>query len=363
METVEKKRKILIITGSLVSGGTERFVAFLCNNLNPDKYEIVLVLCSSIDSNYTINDNVRIIDLGLKIIKDSIYKLPNVLRRERADIVFSTLTAINVIVSMIRVISRKNAVYILRESTILTEIQKHFGSPKVLRWLIKTLYPRFDAIVAQSIAMKTDMVQNFKINPNKIIQIYNPIMPHGLKFGAKPGVTELITVGNIRKEKGHDRILKALTLLKINFHYTIVGGGNEIELEKIRKLVEKLHLEDKVTFEGAQKDPFSYLRRSTLFLQGSYFEGFPNCLLEAHSVGLPVIAFDCPGGTKEIIYPGKNGFLVPDDDLQLYAAAIEKAVSYPFEPAIIIEDVLKKFGQQEILSQYEALFDSFANRV
>ncbi|MEO7309803.1 MAG: glycosyltransferase [Chitinophagaceae bacterium] len=357
METIEKKRKILIITGSLVSGGTERFVAFLCNNLNPDKYEIVLLLCSSADSNYTINANVRIIDLGLKKLKYLLYKLPKVLRKERADIVFSTLTAINVIVSIIRIIAPKNAVYILRESTILTEVQKHFSRPKAMRWLIKTLYPRFDAIVAQSVAMKTDMVQNFRIDPNKIKQIYNPIMPHGLKLGAKPGVTELITVGNIRKEKGHDRILKALKLLKINFHYTIVGGGKERELEKIKRLVEQLHIVDKVTFEGAQKDPFTYLRRSTLFLQGSYFEGFPNSLLEAHSVGLPVIAFDCPGGTKEIVCSGENGFLVPDNDLHLYAAAIEKAISYPFEPATISENVLKRFGQREVLGKYEALFD------
>ena len=44
-----------------------------------------------------------------------------------------------------------------------------------------------------------------------------------------------------------------------------------------------------------------YLSDSDFFIQGSYVEGFPNSVLESCSVGTPVIAFNCPGGTKEII--------------------------------------------------------------
>ena len=50
------------------------------------------------------------------------------------------------------------------------------------------------------------------------------------------------------------------------------------------------------------------------FIQGSYVEGFPNAVLESCSVGTPVVAINCPGGTKEIIEHATNGFLVVSDD-------------------------------------------------
>ena len=59
-----------------------------------------------------------------------------------------------------------------------------------------------------------------------------------------------------------------------------------------------------------------------MFLLSSDFEGFPLVIIEAMSVGLPVVAYACPTGPKDIIEDGKNGFLIPMQDEKLFARKI-----------------------------------------
>jgi glycosyltransferase involved in cell wall biosynthesis len=87
-------------------------------------------------------------------------------------------------------------------------------------------------------------------------------------------------------------------------------------------------------------------------LQGSYSEGFPNALLESCVVGTPVIAFNVPGGTKEIIEDGVNGFLVKNENEFLEKLNDNRI----WDPEAIRESVVRKFSKEKILKQYENLF-------
>ena len=98
---------------------------------------------------------------------------------------------------------------------------------------------------------------------------------------------------------------------------------------------------------------------AALFLMGSYYEGLPNSLLEAGMLGIPVIAFDAPGGIHEIIIQGENGLLVTGDDENAYAAAIQNAVQMNFDRNAIIEMTKKRFGVNHIIPQIEDLFVQF----
>src|SRR5690606_13086132 len=116
---------------------------------------------------------------------------------------------------------------------------------------------------------------------------------------SKKNVIKLITVARLSKEKGIPRILKILSKLTIPFHYTLIGMGHE--KDSIFYLIEKYALSNKITHISFTKNVSKHMKNNDFFLQGSYFEGFPNCLIESCVVGTPVIAFNVPGGTKEII--------------------------------------------------------------
>ncbi len=79
----------------------------------------------------------------------------------------------------------------------------------------------------------------------------------------------------------------------------IIGQGS-LE-EKLKELTKILGVENDVKFIGYTPNPFSYIRRSTLFVFPSLYEGFPNALCEAMACGVPVISSDCKSGPREIL--------------------------------------------------------------
>ena len=117
-----------------------------------------------------------------------------------------------------------------------------------------------------------------------------------------------ITVGRLAEIKGHLRIINILSKINTSFTYTIIGDGplkSEILVE-----AKRLNISEKIKHIPFTNKIAEQLSKNDFFLQGSLSEGFPNALLESCAVGTPAIAFDVPGGTKEIIENGVNGFLV-----------------------------------------------------
>ena len=72
---------------------------------------------------------------------------------------------------------------------------------------------------------------------------------------------------------------------------------------------------DRVDFEGFQKNIIPYYLNAKATILTSLYEGYPNVLIESIAMNTPVIAFDSPGGIKEIIQNGLNGYLVNYQDI------------------------------------------------
>jgi glycosyltransferase involved in cell wall biosynthesis len=96
----------------------------------------------------------------------------------------------------------------------------------------------------------------------------------------------------------------------------------------------------KKRLKGFTSDIYSKMRESSMYLMTSEFEGFPLVLIEAMSTGLPVVSYACPTGPKDIIDDGKNGFLVPVNDEDMFAEKI----------CVLIENepLRKKMGQEAL---------------
>jgi glycosyltransferase involved in cell wall biosynthesis len=143
-------------------------------------------------------------------------------------------------------------------------------------------------------------------------------------------------------------------LLSVSFKYYIIGDGSK--RNELQQLIDSLQLQDKVFLTGEKKLPFSGLEDADLFLMGSYYEGFPNVLLEAGAHGIPVVAFDAPGGIAEIITDNENGLLVEDNDIIAFAAAIKNALAGNFDRDQIIESTKKRFSVSSMMAAMENIF-------
>ncbi|MBK8496684.1 MAG: glycosyltransferase [Chitinophagaceae bacterium] len=93
-------------------------------------------------------------------------------------------------------------------------------------------------------------------------------------------------------EKGIERLVHAVGLLTNPFQYFIIGEGDQ--RNQLQQLIDELQLQDKIILTGEKPEPFAGLDDAGLLLVGSYYEGFPNVVLEAGARGIPVIAFNVP---------------------------------------------------------------------
>ncbi len=357
------KKKIMFFLPSLKAGGAERVMSFVAQNVDRSKYEVTFVVIGfEIDKVYVTN-NMSTIYLNKGRISRALWQIIKQIRENSPHIVVSSIIHLNILMGLLGFFFTKIN-FIGREASIISARELYDRKySKVYLFLIKLFYKRLSKIVCQSQDMYDDFICNFKIKPSKLVIINNPItqdynLPNYVKTNS---VVQFVTVGRLSEEKGYERLLKCLSkITAYNFHYTIIGDGHL--KDRLMKLVDKLGLKSRITFVYYTSTVLELLSMMDFFLQGSYVEGFPNGALESCTVGTPVIAFNAPGGTKEIIKDGVNGFIV--DDEEAYMALLnnkEKITS--LERSSVKQFVINKFNPQNIITQYEKVFDSYGKDI
>lgn len=356
---MSKKIKILFIVPSLRGGGAERVVSILLQYLDTTKFDLTLVLLQKEGKFLNdIPDYIKIIDLKSKRVRNSISKIIKTIKSENADIVFSTLGHLNLLISILRPFLNKNTIFIGRESNTVSVINKQDKFPKLMDFLYRRFYNNFDYIVAQAQYMKDDLVHNYDIISDKIIVINNPIdfeKVKKLSYEVEDPLFDkskinLISVGRLAYQKGFDTLIEIMEKLDERFFLTILGQGPDYT--KLESLIEEKKLSQKIKLQGFVNNPYPYMRQADFFVLSSRFEGFPNVVLESNACQTPVIAFNCPGGTSEIIEENKNGWLV---DCQDKGAFVKKLYSIDYNKSIETKH-LEKFKVDVIIKQYENFF-------
>ena len=94
----------------------------------------------------------------------------------------------------------------------------------------------------------------------------------------------------------------------------------------LESVAEDFGISEAVSMPGQTLDPTPYYATANLFALTSDFEGFANVLVEAMAAGLPVVSVDCRSGPREVLADGEFGRLVPVDDAEALAIAIEQSL-------------------------------------
>ncbi|MFW5890959.1 MAG: glycosyltransferase, partial [bacterium] len=89
--------------------------------------------------------------------------------------------------------------------------------------------------------------------------------------------------------------------------------------------------------------------------------GFPNVLLEANALGVPVVSFSYPGGVSEIINHGENGFLVRNNNFNDLLEVFQNKKSVNLSRKQIKNMTKDKYGIPKIIYKYEMLFAEILN--
>lgn len=324
-------KKIIFILPSLNAGGAERVALNFLRQLNVCKYDITLVvLDKTTDLMHLVPKCIRVVDLETKSARRSFWQLLKVFRHFTPDVVFTTHSRISTILMLAKPFSPAFKHIARMQSTPSLE-KKHLSYGAFRRWLYALGFLNADVVVAQSDAMKADAVGIFKLKPEKINVLPNPLdskhINECLTGASSPfpsGQIIAVASGRLAYAKGYDVLLKALPAVvekhpKLVLYILGKDNGEEVRL---RKLVSELQLDQFVKFLGYQSNPYPYYRFCDLFILSSRWEGFPNVVLENIYMNTPIVATRCVPVVEELIVEGANGELCEVEDIGSLADAI-----------------------------------------
>jgi glycosyltransferase involved in cell wall biosynthesis len=353
---------LMLVIPHLDAGGAEKLMLTLCDHLDKNIFRLTLVVLNrtGVFSRYQ-NPAVEIIDLGCPRVLASFSKLVRLVREKKPDLVFSALSHLNIVMALVRLFSGSQAKFVAREASLPSLQNRNEKRGVLLDLGIRLLYNRFDAIVCQSKQMGDDLTVHYGVRPGKIVIIHNPADRERIerlahepapKAYRTPG-KRLIAVGRLSREKGYDRLLRILHRLPAGEWECLIAGDGP-ERKNLEALKDELGLADRVQFLGTLENPFPRIAAADIFLLTSFYEGFPNAVLEALACGVPVVALRCPGGIAEIIQDGKNGFLLEDEQALIGFLARPRAPEWTKKQ--IVADISRRFEAEKIVGHYARLF-------
>jgi glycosyltransferase involved in cell wall biosynthesis len=140
---------------------------------------------------------------------------------------------------------------------------------------------------------------------------------------------KIVCAGRLDKNKNFIGVIRAFSLIESNYENIILEiYGDGPELKNLKNEAEKLNIENQVYFLGVTNNIVEALVGARCFVLFSNQEGYPNILLEAMAVGVPVIASDCPvGACSELIKEGETGLLVSVGSVNELANKIDYILS------------------------------------
>lgn len=311
-------------------GGIERAVVNTANLFTANGHKVTLVILDDTNKSfYPIHSSVALIQQPLsfgitpdgnvisrkiKLLGD-VLKLRRLLKQLQANLVIATeypLAAAAILAG-----GRKQSKVISWEHHHYYELQRNSFWNNVFR----LTYPRLDAIVCLN---KDEQTLFTTINPKPVV------IPNFIETANPSGLTNktILTVARLTAVKGIDHLLtvaKEVLSSHPAWQWKLIGDG-EMK-EDVLSFITNEKLEDRLILQSpVDHNIIAEYQQASLYVMTSRNECFPMTLLEAQSVGLPCIAFDCESGPRHII-TSENGILVEKENTAKLTEAISSLIN------------------------------------
>nr|WP_232793361.1 glycosyltransferase [Caulobacter hibisci] len=175
----------------------------------------------------------------------------------------------------------------------------------VLRLALRAAYRNAKVVLGVSSGVTTDLLANFGVPPCLAKTIFNPYPLERIRQAAAepPAIALpadfLVAVGRLEPSKNFAQLIDAYAASNPPSDLVILGDGSL--RPALHAQIRRLGLEGRIHMPGFLANPFSVVGRANAYISASLNEGFPNAMVEAMVLGLPILASDCPSGPAEIL--------------------------------------------------------------
>lgn len=299
--------RVLFVISDLNSGGAQKLIADIAILLNDYACRCdVFVLKYDNESLYT----KMLVSSGVNIIRSRANKywaLSHLFdikkHKKNYDFIHSHMFQAQYLVAIDNALSRKH-----KKKIVTTEHSTHNRRRKKQYLPIeKFIYKQYQYVIAISKGVETSLIN--WIGP----KLKTEVIPNGIMLPqydssnltnnercklSKKDTVKICMVGRLTASKNQQMLIDLISVLPNKYVLTLVGGGEKLEL--LKSYANDKNVEARVFFMGQCDDVTAYLKKTDLYIHASNWEGFGLAVVEAMSLGLPVLASNIDG-LKDIV--------------------------------------------------------------
>ncbi|MDC7230566.1 MAG: glycosyltransferase [Sphaerochaetaceae bacterium] len=328
-DTSTTNKRIVIVIPGLSFGGAERVTSYLCNHFVDHGREVHIISLSKGHHAYPLSPAITIHEIDISQKKNKLGRYLFLVQETRTLIKqihpASVLAMISYAASLTALATLALPIPLLVSERNDPNTSRTFSLPakKVFFFVHRFLATR---AVYQNTSARSYYFK--KENPKAVI-IPNPLylqeMPQANAKLQRSGI--IMTAGRLTKQKNHQLLIKAFSLVHKHFpKYQLWIYGEGEEKEHLVQAIQEYALEGVVFLPGNEPALFTRMQEAEMFVMSSDYEGMPNALIEAMAMGLPCITTDYSGGRGTVVEHRINGLVVSRNNAQELASAIEELI-------------------------------------
>jgi glycosyltransferase involved in cell wall biosynthesis len=369
-----RQRRVAIVINTLHFGGAERFVQNFSRGLVDAGVDTTVVVFSCADQQYVLDERVRLVDLKRLKSWDVVRvccRLRRTLRLLEPDAVLSVMTPVTLLSAAAMLFWKDAPPLFARESMDYSFVGRSWKRLFFVAYMALA-FMRCRAVVCLAHQMRDSLVRRFHVPRSLIRVIANPVDIDRCLALAEEDIHDkhyrvdkrplVVMCARLDDQKDYRTALLALREVNKVMACRFLGIGDGRQRQELLDLRKTLGLTECVDLPGAISNPMPFIARADAFVLSSFYEGFPNVILEAMACGTPVVSTDCPSGPRELIEDGRTGLLVPVADPNAMASAIVHILHHPDLGARMAqaarENVQRQYALNAITAAYmRLLFD------
>jgi glycosyltransferase involved in cell wall biosynthesis len=321
-------------------GGYELATLALARGLRERGVSVLVVTITTGELNAAGDaDLIRIQVRGRHMLLSTFPRLLAVLARERSRYsiihcsTFGYISGLAVLAG--RILQRPTLLRVATENDVREFAEGRHWKYRLFFWLLRGA----TSVIAPSAAIKNELLRA-GFSSERIVRFVNCVDVNRFRpatvaektdarnaLGLPEETAVIGTVARLVQRKGIDVLLRAFSVVHHHQAHLIIVGDGPLG-DELRALARELEIADSISWLGFQADPVRWLQAMDVFALPSRLEGSPNVILEAMAMGLPIVATNI-GGVVDLVEEGRNGFLLPPDDRDALAVALDRLLGNP----------------------------------
>lgn len=319
--------KILFLNTNLGYAGAEKMIAWVANQCAINGFEVTFLTYREDFNFQQLHKSIRHIHVHLEDdgasfnLLSTVWYLHKFIKKECFDVAIAFLSP-SILRLSLAAIGTKTKILVSQRGDPYVQYKNTGLKFKLARWINNFALRNADAFVFQT----KQAMNYYRLSKRKhSIVIPNPIKPLVRTMSRAGNVRNaIVNVGRIDfYQKRQDLLVESFLKIREKYPDVVLEFYGDGEDEgKLLNLIDGI---EQIKYMGKTQDVASVIQNAAIFVLSSDFEGIPNALLEAMSLGVPCISTDCsPGGAALLINNQQNGLLVPRSDSE----QLSKAMSY-----------------------------------